>query len=129
MPQLNSLESYHLSETYGNVWHIIDILLCELHSQTASVQFLIMNGMCYCPVKLRFPSRAIFALCFCKTISLKVLYSYYFKLADHVLSLLLSKMAPKKGHAVDHARSCCSTVPVPSSKSDHYKPPICLPSE
>ena len=52
VPQLNSLESYHLSEMYGKVWYIIDILLCELHSRTASVQFLIMNGMCYYPVKV-----------------------------------------------------------------------------
>ena len=34
----------------------------------------------------------------------------------------------KKG-PVDCARSCCSAVPVPSSKSDRYKPPIRLPSE
>ena len=32
VPQLNSLESYHLSEMHGNVW---DILLCELYSSAS----------------------------------------------------------------------------------------------
>ena len=75
---------------------------------------LIKNRMCYRLVKSRFRFRAIFYALSLQDDYFKSTVAITLKLADHVLTLLLSRMVPKRGQL---------TVPEAAAALFQYHPP------